>query len=185
MVTLFANVGAEVLLYLCWVTSVSTSLHGQSWKCFLCYNLSFSFLFLKYCPVYMGVWLACMSVNHWCAWGLWRPEDSTKWPIAAVTDGSEALCGLWELNLGSLEEQPVFLTTEQSFQPWQLIFKRHTQQWKLRCSTSIVSSSSNILSPPLSTVCAWETKDAWPAKWALELRLGLLLVRIYDSWWQI
>jgi hypothetical protein len=31
-----------------------------------------------------------------------------------ITDGCEPPCGCWELNLGLLEEQPVFLYTEPS-----------------------------------------------------------------------
>ena len=34
-----------------------------------------------------------------------------------ITDGCEPPCGCWELNLGPLEEQSVFLTTEPSLQP--------------------------------------------------------------------
>ena len=34
-----------------------------------------------------------------------------------ITDGYEPLCGCWELNSGPLEEQPVLLTAEPSFQP--------------------------------------------------------------------
>lgn len=38
-----------------------------------------------------------------------------------VIDGCEAPCGCWELNLDSLEEQPVLFTVEPSLQP-----SRHT-----------------------------------------------------------
>ena len=34
-----------------------------------------------------------------------------------VTDGCEPPCGCWEMNSGSLEEQPVLLTSETSLQP--------------------------------------------------------------------
>ena len=34
-----------------------------------------------------------------------------------VTDGCELLGGCWEFNQDSLEEQPIFLITEQSLQP--------------------------------------------------------------------
>ena len=34
-----------------------------------------------------------------------------------VTDSCELSCGCWRLNLGPLEEQPVLLTAEPSFQP--------------------------------------------------------------------
>ena len=35
-----------------------------------------------------------------------------------VTDHCELPCRYWKLNLGPLKEQPVFLTTESSLQPW-------------------------------------------------------------------
>ena len=34
-----------------------------------------------------------------------------------IIDGYKPPCGYWELNLGPLEEQPVLLTAEPSFQP--------------------------------------------------------------------
>ena len=37
-------------------------------------------------------------------------EEDIGSPGAGVTDGCEVLC--WELNLGSLKEQPAFLTAE-------------------------------------------------------------------------
>jgi hypothetical protein len=43
-----------------------------------------------------------------------------------VTDGCEPPCGCWELNLGPLEEQTVFLTTEPSLQPPERIAKVDT-----------------------------------------------------------
>ena len=44
-----------------------------------------------------------------CAW----PEGSGA-PSTGITNGSQVPCGYWELDLGHLEEQPVFLTTEPS-----------------------------------------------------------------------
>jgi hypothetical protein len=41
-------------------------------------------------------------------------SDGTPGP--GVTDSCELLCGLWELNPGPLEEQPVVLTAEPSLQ---------------------------------------------------------------------
>jgi hypothetical protein len=35
----------------------------------------------------------------------------------SITDGCEPPCGFWELNSGSLEEQPLILITEPSLQP--------------------------------------------------------------------
>jgi hypothetical protein len=43
-------------------------------------------------------------------------------PGTEVTDSCEPPCGYWELNLGPLEEQPVFLTTESSLQPLGCLF---------------------------------------------------------------
>ena len=40
-----------------------------------------------------------------------------------ITDGCEPPCGCCEQNLGSLEEQPVFLTAEPSLQPQNRILK--------------------------------------------------------------
>ena len=37
--------------------------------------------------------------------------------LELVIDRCELPCGCWEVNPGPLEEQPVFLTTELSFQP--------------------------------------------------------------------
>ena len=34
-----------------------------------------------------------------------------------ITDGWEPPCGFWELNVGPMEEQSVFLTSEPSLQP--------------------------------------------------------------------
>lgn len=51
------------------------------------------------------------------AWCSWRPKDSVESPGTVVKDGCELSCRTWESNLTPLEEQPVFLTTESSFQP--------------------------------------------------------------------
>lgn len=44
----------------------------------------------------MGALPACMSLCHMCAWCPWQLEDSCRTPYRR-----------WELNLGSMEEQPV------------------------------------------------------------------------------
>jgi hypothetical protein len=41
-----------------------------------------------------------------------------------VMDSCKPPCRCWELNLGSLEEQPVLLTTEPSLQPHKFQFQR-------------------------------------------------------------
>ena len=38
-------------------------------------------------------------------------------PLKLGLDGSELTCWFWELNLGSLEDQAVFLTTELPLKP--------------------------------------------------------------------
>jgi hypothetical protein len=63
---------------------------------------SFFFFFLIY---------FYFSVLEFCLY------DVTGFPGSGVTDRWEPPCGCWELNLGSLEQQTVFLTTEPSFQP--------------------------------------------------------------------
>jgi hypothetical protein len=40
-----------------------------------------------------------------------------------ITDGCESPCGCWELNSGTLEEQPVCLTVDPSLQPECSFFK--------------------------------------------------------------
>jgi hypothetical protein len=39
-------------------------------------------------------------------------------PETGVIDDCELPCGCWELNLDALEEKPILLTTEPSFQPY-------------------------------------------------------------------
>lgn len=59
----------------------------------------------------MGVLLACMSSYHkesmWITSVIWT----------TVTDDRELPRGFWELNLGSLEVQPVLLTTDHLSKP--------------------------------------------------------------------
>ena len=59
----------------------------------------------------MGVFAMCMSVNQVYAWCLQRPEVRSG---TEVVDSCELACESWELNSGSLEGQPVLLTTEPS-----------------------------------------------------------------------
>ena len=61
----------------------------------------------------MGVLPACMSENHKHT----VSTEAIKSSQAGVTDGREPLCGCWESNPVPLEEQPVLLVTEPSFQP--------------------------------------------------------------------
>lgn len=55
---------------------------------------------------------------HVCALTMWLPGA-----------GGELLCGCWDLNLSSLQEQPVLLTAEPSFQLF--------LPWILRCDLSV------------------------------------------------
>jgi hypothetical protein len=55
--------------------------------------------------MYLFVFL-CISV-HWC---------SAYMRVHVSVDSCELPCGCWELNPGTLEEQPVLLTTEPSLQ---------------------------------------------------------------------
>jgi hypothetical protein len=43
--------------------------------------------------------------------------EGVRSPGTGVMDSYELLCGCWELHAGPLEEQPVLLTAELSFQP--------------------------------------------------------------------
>lgn len=38
-------------------------------------------------------------------------------PLELELDSCDQLCGYWEFNIGSLEQQPVILTTKPSLQP--------------------------------------------------------------------
>jgi hypothetical protein len=48
---------------------------------------------------------------------LQRPGEGIRPAGTVVTGNCELPFGCWELNSGPLEEQPVLLTTEPSFQP--------------------------------------------------------------------
>lgn len=57
----------------------------------------------------MDVLSECMSVYH-----VQRQEEGIEFSGAGIRDSCE-LRGCWELNSGSLEEQPVLINTEPSF----------------------------------------------------------------------
>ena len=52
---------------------------------------------------------AYMSVHHMCAWCPQKPEEGVRSPGTGGTDGCELLCGSWEWNADSLQEQQVIL----------------------------------------------------------------------------
>lgn len=56
----------------------------------------------------------CTHVDHMCAWCSQEPEESVSFFGTGITHGCESLSGYWELNLGPLQDQHVFLTTESS-----------------------------------------------------------------------
>lgn len=62
----------------------------------------------------MDVLSACMSVYYMQAWYLWRSEEDTGFFRTGVTEGCKLPRGLWEPNLGTLQEQQVTLITEPS-----------------------------------------------------------------------
>jgi hypothetical protein len=49
--------------------------------------------------------------------------EGQKGEADPITDGCEPPCGCWELNSGTLEEQPVLLTAEPTLQPTVMLFK--------------------------------------------------------------
>ena len=62
----------------------------------------------------MYVWL-CLSVYISCIPGAYRNQKKVLDPSGTgITNSCELPWGCWELKLGPLEEQPVFLTTESS-----------------------------------------------------------------------
>ena len=65
----------------------------------------------------IGDLVACVSVTtyHMCVSCL-RLSEGVRSLTTGVTDGYETPCGFWEQNLGSLQEQLIFLTTGPSGQ---------------------------------------------------------------------
>lgn len=57
----------------------------------------------------------CFASAH--AWCSRRPGEDLGSPGTGDTDGCESPGGCWELSLGLLDERPVLLTAELSFQP--------------------------------------------------------------------
>lgn len=63
----------------------------------------------------------CMFVYHMHAWCQKRLEEEVEFLGVGITYSCEPLCGSWELNPSSLQEQ-MFLTAEPSHQSLELIF---------------------------------------------------------------
>jgi hypothetical protein len=64
----------------------------------------------------MNVLSAGMSMYHTCARCQWKPEEGFCLSRSGCTGSCELQCGCWELNLDTLEEQAVLLTTDLSLQ---------------------------------------------------------------------
>ena len=62
----------------------------------------------------MSILPVCRSVCQMHAWYPRRPEEGVREPGTGLTGGCDLPCGCWELNMGPLEEQSVFLTNEPS-----------------------------------------------------------------------
>lgn len=58
----------------------------------------------------MGIFGACMSMHHACAWCLFRSEQGIWFPGTVVTDTYELSCKYFKLSSGLLEEQSQLLT---------------------------------------------------------------------------
>ena len=78
------------------------------------------------CPSKLKVWkaylLIFLKIYLLILCTLWLSSDTPEEGIRSITDDCEPPCGCWELNSGPLEEQPVFLTTEPSLQPYFFFF---------------------------------------------------------------
>ena len=79
--------------------------------------------FLLLCSYFLGLCLFCVCVClHACLCTMYAPgahrvqKEGVRSPGTGITDGCEPPHGCWKLNLGPLEEQPVFLTSEPSLQ---------------------------------------------------------------------
>lgn len=70
--------------------------------------------------MYMDVWPVCMSVFFVCEVS---SEDSFRHAGTGVSDCCESPCRCWELNLGTMGDQPILLTTDPSLQP--TLIKQH------------------------------------------------------------
>lgn len=62
----------------------------------------------------------CFASAH--AWCSRRPGEDLGSPGTGDTDGCESPGGCWELSLGLLDERPVLLTAELSFQSLAFLF---------------------------------------------------------------
>lgn len=114
------------------------------WKCVM------KLEFLKILVIYMGILPARMSVNHrGSSWYSGKQEGSFGFPRIRATDGCEPPSRSWELNLGSLEEEPGLLTSSsQCISPALKLVS-----WK----------AGNIIHIGCSGVCLTPKRSTWKA----------------------
>jgi hypothetical protein len=77
--------------------------------------LPFLFVCLFVYLMRMGILPACVSAS--CVQCSWRLEERVRSLETGGVDGSELTCGCWELNVESLEQQQMLLSTEPSVSP--------------------------------------------------------------------
>lgn len=75
-------------------------------------------LFLLY--VWGLCWHVCLCIT--CMPDVWRLEECVQ---SLKLDSWEPTCGCWKLNPSPLQDQPEFLTTEQSLQPHPYTLKKY------------------------------------------------------------
>jgi hypothetical protein len=90
-----------------WQCPVALTLCDRVPQLLYLFYLCKGYIFLEL-PYYFRLLLFCM---HVCL------HEGVRSPGAGATVSCELPCGCWELNLGPLQEEPVLLTAEPSFQP--------------------------------------------------------------------
>lgn len=68
--------------------------------------------------MYTGILPACLFVHHIWIWCPQRPEESIELSGTGIKDVYELQYGLWELNLGSLEETQCSLPQNHLYSPF-------------------------------------------------------------------
>ena len=131
-----------------------------------------------------------------------RPEEGVRSPGTGITEGCELPRGYWELNLGPLEEQPVYLTTEPSLQ---LPMERSFLSYCFKCwsplkhpprdphSITITYQLCGGIFSPVKLTCTvshrkWtKTWRSWKSCPSLHSWLGLVntKAKAQVSWYQI
>ena len=104
--------------------------------------------------------VGCSAYMHGCASHVCLMLKETRRghqpPWNWVIYGCEMFRGSWELNLGPLEDQPVLLTTEPSFQPREVYFLRikssSSLHWKTWQTVKGLNYVNSVVSPTSSPV---------------------------------